>query len=174
MNVNQTRMFGMALILFATCVLGCGAQPSPSSDATATLKDHGHSHEQGHSREEGHSQVAGPHDGTIADWGGGVFHVELIVDHDKQDATVYVLGDDAKTVMPIATDEIQLAIKSPTLQVTMKAMPQENDPEGTASRFVGNHEGLGTAQEYEGTITGVVDGTPYSGNFSEVAHTHHH
>ena len=174
MNVNQTRMFGMALILFATCVLGCGAQPSPSSDAADPSDDHGHSHEKGHSHEEGHSDGAGPHEGTIADWGGGVFHVELTVDHDKQEATVYVLGDDAKTVMPIATDEIQLAIKSPAFQVTMKAMPQENDPEGAASRFVGNHEGLGTAQEYEGTITGVVDGTPYSGNFSETPHTHNH
>ena len=58
------------------------------------------------------------------------------------------------------------------MQVILKAMPQEGDPEGTASRFVGNHESLGVVQEYEGTITGVVDGTPYSGNFKEEPHGH--
>ncbi len=58
------------------------------------------------------------------------------------------------------------------MQVTLKATPQDGDPEGSASRFVGNHESLGVVQEYEGTITGVIDDTPYSGNFKEEPHTH--
>ena len=32
------------------------------------------------------------------------------------------------------------------------------------------HESLGVVQEYEGTISGVVDETPYSGDFKEEAH----
>jgi hypothetical protein len=126
--------------------------------------DDGHAH-------GGHG--AGPHDGTLADWGGGKYHVEFTVDHDKQEATVYILGDDEKTPAPIMADEIQLSISDPVMQVTLKAAPQEGDPEGSASRFIGNHESLGVVQEYAGTITGVVDGTPYSGDFKEQPHGAH-
>ena len=122
--------------------------------------------------QRGHGHGAGPHDGTLADWGGGKYHVEFTVDHDKQEGTVYILGDDEKSPSPIKAEEIQLSIKDPAMQVTLKAMPQDGDPEGTASRFVGNHESLGVVQEYEGTITGVIDGTPYSGNFKEEPHGH--
>ncbi|MCO8123365.1 hypothetical protein NHH03_16565 [Stieleria sp. TO1_6] len=37
----------------------------------------------------GHGHRAGPHDGTIADWGGGKYHVEFTVDHGKTQATAY-------------------------------------------------------------------------------------
>jgi hypothetical protein len=45
--------------------------------------------------------------------------------------------------------------------------PQETDPAGKSSRYIGTHEKLGVVQEYEGTMTGVVDGAPYSGDFKE-------
>ncbi len=45
--------------------------------------------------------------------------------------------------------------------------PQKGDAEGTSSAFVGKHENLGIVQEYAGTITGEVDGTPYTGDFKE-------
>ena len=53
--------------------------------------------------------MAGPHDGAVADWGGGKFHVEFTVDHDKQEGTVYILAADEKTPTPIAAQEIQLS-----------------------------------------------------------------
>jgi hypothetical protein len=34
---------------------------------------------------------------------------------------------------------------------------------------VGNHDSLGVVQEYEGSMSGVVNDTPYSGNFKEEA-----
>jgi hypothetical protein len=43
---------------------------------------------------------------------------------------------------------------------------------GSASCFVGNHESLGVAAEYAGTITGLVDDTPYFGDFKEESHAH--
>lgn len=58
------------------------------------------------------------------------------------------------------------------MQVTLKAAPIESDPAGKASRFVGNHEKLGVVQEYARTISGVIDGTPNSGDFKEAAHGH--
>lgn len=147
-------------------VAGCGgshehAKPSPKANGEHSAEpsgDHGHG--------------AGPHDGTVADWGGGKYHVEFTVDHDKQEATVFILGDDEKTPSPIKAEEVQLSISDPMMQLTLKAAPQAGDAAGSASRFTGNHESLGVVQEYAGTITGVVDGTPYSGDFKEGAHGH--
>ena len=153
------------LIAFGTLafVVGCGGSDEPSK---SERKD-------GAGKSGAHSHGAGPHDGTLADWGGGKYHVEFTVDHDKQEATVYILGGDEKTPSPIEAEEIQLSIKDPVMQVTLKAVPQEGEPAGSASRFVGNHESLGVVQEYAGTITGVVDGTPYSGDFKEEPHEAH-
>ena len=143
--------------------VGCdNATDSAAKTANKAASDHGHDHgpgSQDHSL-EGHAHGAGPHDGTIADWGGGKYHVEFTVDHGKQQATVYVLGGDEKTPVPIDAKSIELSIKDPEMQVTLQASPQEGEPEGKSSRFVGTHEKLGVVQEYAGTMTGVVDGTP--------------
>lgn len=117
----------------------------------------------------GHSHGAGPHDGTIVDWGGGKYHVEFLVDHEQQQATVFILASDEKTPAPIKTESIQLSIVEPSTQVVLEAAPLESDPAGSASRFIGNHETFGVVQEYTGTITGVIDDTPYSGDFKEGA-----
>jgi hypothetical protein len=160
----------LASLLILAVVAGCGDAQPPATSATekSSQQPSSHSH-------AGHG--AGPHDGTLADWGGGKYHVEFTVDHDKQEATVFILGDDEKTPSPIKVEEIQLSISDPAMQVTLKAAPQEGDPEDSTSRFVGNHESLGVVQEYAGTITGVVDGTPYAGDFKEEphgAHDHEH
>lgn len=166
--------FGLALL----AVTGCGTDAkTANADKSSHSHDaeHGHDHEHGHSHShEGHSHGVGPHGGTVADWGGGKFHVEFTVDHNKQEATVYVLGTDEKTTVPIDAAEIALTIKEPSINATLKASPQEGDPEGKASRFVGTDKGLGVVREYEGSISGVVDGTPYSGTFKEEPHGHKH
>jgi len=36
-----------------------------------------------------------------------------------------------------------------------------------SSTCVGQHDKLGVVQEFAGSITGEVDGTPYAGNFKE-------
>ena len=177
----------MAIIAFAF-VTGCGVsvEPAPSDTPTQSKQhsddhDHsGHDHSghdhSGHDHSDhdhsghdhsGHDHGAGPHDGTLADWGGGKYHVELTVDRGKKEVAVYVLGGDAKTPMPIAAEAIQLTIKDSMMQVELMAAAQEGDSEGSASRFVGNHESLAVVKEYAGTITGVIDGTPYSGDFKE-------
>lgn len=168
------KKFEMTMVLLAMCavaaIVGCsGTKPettpiTPAATPSSAEDGHDHAH-------AGHG--AGPHDGTLADWGGGKYHVEFTVDHDKREATVYILGDDEKTSVPIKAAEIQLSITDPAMQATLKAAPQEGDPEGSASRFVGNHENLGVVQEYAGTITGVIDDTPYSADFKEQPHGAH-
>ncbi len=172
----KIRVSLCATIATALLISGCApASPpqSPSSTfSTVAKSDHGHSHK----GDGAHSHGAGPHKGTLADWGGGKFHVEFTVDHDKQETTVYVLGSDEKTPVPIkATDgKLLLTITKPSFQVDLMAQPLEGEADGNASRFVGKHEKLGVVKEFAGTITGEVDGTPYAGDFKEEPHGHEH
>jgi hypothetical protein len=167
-NMFSTLIAVACLISFA----GCKQDSTATTDPT---NDHGHEHVEGVEQDHsvaGHGHGAGPHDGVIADWGGGKYHVEFTVDHNKTQATVYVLGSDEKTPAPIDAESIELSIVDPEMSVTLHAEPEESDPQGRASRFIGTHDNLGVVQEYEGTMTGVIDGTPYSGEFKEEAHDH--
>ncbi len=160
----------LAAIVASTLFIGCSEQPQrkapPKTDAKTTQPaEHKH---------DSHGHGAGPHEGTLADWGGGKYHVEFTVDHGKKEATIYVLGSDERTPAPIKAKDgkLLLTISQPSIQADLKATPQEGDPEGTASRFVGQHDNLGIVQEYAGTISGEVDGTPYAGDFKEEPHSH--
>jgi hypothetical protein len=141
-------------------VAGCGqtGAPKPGDKSVRTTDKPKH---------DDHDHGAGPHGGAVADWGGGKYHVEFTVNHDKQEATVYILDSDVKSPVPIKADKLLLTIKEPAFQTDLKAVPQDSDPKGTASRFVGKHEKLGFVREFEGTVSGEVDGTPYAGDFKE-------
>jgi hypothetical protein len=148
-----------------TFLSGCGgsndpAPKSPAAQPTAKTTESG----------GGHGHGAGPHDGALADWGGGKYHVEFTVDHDKKESVVYVLGSDEKTPDPIKADKLLLSITKPDFQVELTADPLDGEAEGTSSRFVGTHDSLGIVQEFAGTISAEVDGTPYVGEFSEEPH----
>ena len=155
----------LSLFVSACPVAFCGCEQKPPMETQQSKIENLQSPIDNH-----HGHGSGPHEGTVADWGGGKYHVEFIVDHDKQEGTVYILGGDEKTPTPIAAESIELSITDPVMQVTLKAVPQESDPAGKASRFVGNHEKLGVVQEYAGTISGVIEDTPYSGDFKEEPH----
>lgn len=167
---NQFTLGLVAVFASFTYFAGCQpavtpTTPSPASKSGPALdKEKGHVH-------SGHG--AGPHEGAVADWGGGKFHVEFTVDHEKKEATVYVLGSDEKTPAPVKSDKILLTIKDPKFQVELTAKPLDGEKDGLASRFVGNHDSLGKVQEFAGTMSGEVDGTPYAGDFAEEAHAAH-
>lgn len=173
MNTSQRTLSSVAALLSITLLVGCGEKttPPPVSQAgtsSTSESDHGHPHE----GEGSHGHGAGPHGGTLADWGGGKYHVEFTVDHDKKEATVYVLGSDEKTPEPITAANLLLTIKKPELQTELMPAPLDGESEDRCSRFVGTHDGLATVMEYEGIISAEVDGTPYAGNFKEEAHGH--
>ncbi len=174
------RLNLFAGLTVAAIFAGCAPAPAPAPTKPSTpvaQDDKGHTHdgEGAHAhphKEGGHGHGAGPHEGTLADWGGGKYHVEFTVDHDKHEATIYVLGSDEKTPTPIkATDgKLLLTITDPKFQVDLTALPLEGEAEGTSSRFVGKNEKLGVVQEFAGTISGEVDGTPFAGDFKEEPH----
>jgi len=165
------KTFYVALTPFIAAVAmtlsGCGDTPEtkPTTPPPAANGESGHGHEHA-----GHG--VGPHEGTVADWGGGKYHVEFTVDHNKKQATVYILGGDEKSPAPISAKTVLLSIADPEIQAELAASPQAGDKEGTSSRFVGTHDNLGIVQEYQGSISGEVDGTPYVGEFKEEPHEH--
>lgn len=154
-------------VCFASLVfmVGCSAakkpEPPPSKSADS---DHGHSHSHG----------SAPHGGTLTDWGGGAYHVEFTVDHDKKETIVYIIGSDAKSPAPVKASKVLLSIKEPAFELELSAKPLDGEAEGTSSRFIGQHDNLGKVQEFAGTISGEVDGTPYTGDFKEEPHDAEH
>jgi hypothetical protein len=145
---------------------GCGQAPAPKpvQQTQDSPKDRGNAH--------GHG--AGPHGGTLTDWGGGKYHVEFTVDHGKKEATVYIIGSDEKSPQPIKADKIQLVINDPMTELELAAQPLAGEAAGMSSRFVGTHDTIGIVKEFAGTISGQIEGTPYTGDFKEEPHDADH
>lgn len=142
-------------------LVGCGAEKKPEKAPVKSAEsDHGHEHSHG----------SAPHGGTLTDWGGGAYHVEFTVDHDKKESVIYIIGSDAKTPAPVKASKVLLSIKDPEFDMELTAKPLDGEAEGTSSRFIGQHDNLGKVQEFAGTISGEVDGTPYTGDFKEEPH----
>ena len=154
-------------LLTVILALGCGDQSAPAPNSTPAPAA---STTPAKDAPKHAAHGTGPHEGAVADWGGSKFHVEFTVDHDKQEATVFILGDDEKTATPIKAATILLNINDPKFQVELAAAPLEGEAEGTTSRFIGKHESLGKVQEFAGTISGEIEGTPYAGDFKEDPH----
>jgi hypothetical protein len=165
MKISLKPVRCATLLLPVIGLHGCAEQPAPlpaQQSSAPTEAEHGHDHGEG-----SHAHAAGPHGGTVADWGGGKYHVEFTVDHDKQQATVYILGSDEKTPEPIAAESVLLTINDPHLQLDLLPVPLDGEGDGKSSRFVGSHDGLATVKEYEGTISAAIGDIPYAGNFKE-------
>lgn len=150
-------------------VTGCSEAPAP--DATPEAKSPTATEEHGHDHP---AHGAGPHGGTLTDWGGGAYHVEFTVDHDEKEATVYILGADEKTPAPIKAESIHLTIDEPMTELELEARPLEGEAAGVSSRFVASHDTLGIVREFAGTISGAIEDTPYTGDFKEEPHDADH
>jgi hypothetical protein len=150
---------GVALAVLLACVAsssGCG----PNADGNAANAPHHH---------HGEHADYGPHGGLLIEWeqGGKSYHVELVADRAKQEATVYLMDEELTKASPIDAKSIALEIRAPQTKVVLAAAPQENDPPGTASRFVGKDPALGGEMPLAGAVTGPADGVTYYGSFDE-------
>lgn len=156
--MRNRKWLGLGVVVAAFALTGCTAQNSSAPSTKPTEKkddddDHGHGD--------------GPNGGTVFDL--GKYHAEFCMDHGKKQATIYIWNGDVKKAVPIAAEKLLLSIKEPKFQVDLKASPQEGDPAGKASRFVATHDNFGKEQEFEGTVSGTVDGKNYAGDFKEEA-----
>ncbi|MBI3410419.1 MAG: hypothetical protein HY040_18935 [Planctomycetes bacterium] len=159
----------IAAIFASTFVIasGCADRKPPGKSGENTAKN-GHKHDHPHE---------GPHEGALAEWGNEEYHAEFTVDHEKKQATVYILDGEVKKAAPIPVESITLTLTNvkPTVQITLKADPDKGDPKGSSSRFVGVHETLGVEMDFKGQISAKFgDRPPYSGDFDEKAHDHKH
>lgn len=166
--MKTLKLFGAGTLVFALVAVGCdNAKTTPpgtgSPDKPAKKEDP--------AEKDDHDHGPGPHGGTIIEFGRGL-HAEFTVDHAKKQATVYILSGNLKNAAPLKTDKLLLSIKDPKFETELKADPIEKDPKGSSSRFVGTHEKLGVEQEFEGTVSGEVEGKPYFGDFKEEAEHH--
>jgi hypothetical protein len=165
------KLFDIATSVVLLTAIGC----SHESDQPSQTSNNGSDNVSASAREgDGHAHGEAPHGGTIADWGGGAYHVEFTVDHDAKATTVYILGDDAQTPAPVKVEKLLLTINEPAFQLELTPEPLPGEVNGTSSRFVARHENLGIVREFAGTISGDVDGTPYAGDFKEVAGSQGH
>jgi hypothetical protein len=157
----------LAAVVFAAGCGGDAKDKDKKADKEKAAKDGKDKKEKEKGKEEEHSE--GPHKGAIAEWGEEEFHAEFTVDPKTKTARVYILGPDAKNwkAAPIKADKVTLSVTKPTaFQVELKPEKQSGDPEGTASVFVGTHDGLGKDEKFEGTLSAKVgDKPPYSGDF---------
>lgn len=153
-----------ATALLAALAMGCADKTvvptKPAGKPPTTAKDEDDDHDHG----------PGPHGGTVIEF--GKYHGEFCMDHGKKQATVYILDGGVKKAVAVAADKLTLAIRSPAFSVELKPAPQDGDPAGKASRFVATHDNFAKEQEFAGTVSGTLDGKPYSGDFKEVEHKH--
>ena len=162
LKITTLVMMLLGLAIFAGCLQETSSPPGPEPKAA----------KKGDAKESEHSHTEGPHGGPLAEWGAEDYHAEFTVDHSAREATVYILGSDAKTPAPIRADKILLSINKPSFQIELAATPQDSDPKGKSSRFVGKHAHFGKDRLFAGTISGEVDGKPYAGDFKEERHNH--
>ena len=87
---------------------------------------------------------------------------------------MYIVGGDEKTPSPIKAEKIHLVINDPMSEFDLTAKPLEKETEGKSSRFVGTHDTMGIVKEFAGTISGEIEGTPYTGDFKEEPHAEGH
>jgi hypothetical protein len=162
-EVAMKSVITIASIPLALALAGCNRDSTPADGKG----DGGAARESSAAGEHAHG--SGPHGGVILEWGGGAYHLEFTVDHDAKRATVYVLGGDARTASPIKATELTLNLDEPATEVSLAAEPEAGEEAGSSSRFARVHDALGTVREFSGSVTGVIDGTPYVGEFAEPA-----
>jgi hypothetical protein len=148
-----------AMLLMAA--IGCGHHAGDGPKAKAKVEEH-------------HGNEEGPHHGPIAEWGDCEYELEFTVDHKTQEATVYVFAGHKLKPAPIKLTAVTLTLKqTPPVTIELTAKPQDGDPAGTASRFVGKHAALAAEKHFAGTLSAVLDGKPYAGDFKEGDHAGH-
>jgi hypothetical protein len=133
-------MAGAFALLLITAFMGCGsrepAKPKAIAHDPIARKDADHA-------SIGHSHIA-PHGGQVQ--AVGDHHFELTYDGDSGRFTLFVLGADETKAEPIGEQEMTLQVRNETsgqfTTVKLLAAPQEDDPEGKASRFAATAEQL--------------------------------
>lgn len=145
----------------AAMLCGCTKPASePATDAAATPA----------SAESGHSHGNGPNGGVVFDLGSD--HAEFTVDHSRTECQILILDAD-HAPKPVAAEEFVVSIKetrtadgTPVAPMTIFLRPV-SPADGKAARFVGADPGFSHVADFEGVVSGEIDGKPALGEFKE-------
>jgi hypothetical protein len=167
MNRNRLWTVGLSLIAGAL-ITAAGCTPKPAGSAKEDKPVPSHSDKQVHEHQGG-----GSHQGVLVEWGKDEYHAEFVVDHSEQEATVYVLDGEAKKAPSIKPDKISDMVLNisnlvPPLSVELKYDAKRSNNNGIV--FTATHKQLGIIKEYKGSISAMINGKPYAGDFEDKAH----
>ncbi len=161
-----SRFVLMGLCLAFPWLSGCGgSQPVrtfSSQDDVEHAEEHAHDH--------------GPHGGHVVELGGEDYHAEVVFDAATRKLTVYLLGADLKTPLPVEAENLaaRLKIGEQTQEFLLAAAPQEGEEGGKSSRFTQAEgslpESIQDAEDLHGEVVVSFGGTQYRG---EITHDHH-
>lgn len=172
----MNRLYTLTLLILAAVIsTGCSnkdsAKPAAAAKGDAHDHDHDHDHDHGHAHGHDHVHAAGPNGGIVFDL--GAHHAEVTFDHTKPECVVLILADDEKTPKAITATELLLVTKEaktadgkavPSMAISMKPA---DAAEGKATKYVGTDPGLANVADFEGTVTGEIDGKPSNGDFKK-------
>ena len=169
------------LLTGALFLAGCADEKKPLREYTPDdkkaeekgLKEAAHDHDHGHG--------AGPHEGHLIELGKHVYHAEVVFDTASRKTTVYILGADAKTPLPIAGDAVQFDLEEEgkdELELKMTAAPLEGEPEGKSSRFEVAGDALPadikSEEDFEGHLHIKIEDKEFEGELHHGEHGHEH
>ncbi len=154
------KMLGLGLMVAVMLATGCD-EKKPDGGTPKGKKGGDHAHGKG------------PNDGVVFDL--GKYHAEFTVNHDKKECKVVILeGEDKNAkLFPVTAKELTVTTKETKTKegkvvppMTIKLTPTDAK-EGKAATFTGTDPGLGNVADFEGTVTGEIEGKPSSGDFKE-------
>ena len=159
---SVATMCVMSVVGLLGGVVGCDGGKSDYKKADEIKKapaahdEHDHDH-----------GAKGPHGGSLVELGAEQYHAEVVLDHDAHALRVCLLGSDAKTATPVAATELAIAPEGKDAW-TLKAVPQEGDGDGKASRFELIDDkivhDLFDAKFLHGDLHITIGDTPFSGH----------
>ncbi|MFM7109223.1 MAG: hypothetical protein ACKOZU_11620 [Planctomycetaceae bacterium] len=146
--------------------LACGAGIGGERLAAAPAAGHAHDH-----------PTEGPHHGALIELGKEDYHAELVHDDATDTVTIHILDAAAVKAVPIPAKQLTLNVRSAgeAQQFSLAAVPQEADPEGSASAFAAKDKALCRtldAPGASGRLNVEIGGKVYVGRVG--GHTHKH
>ncbi|WP_437204755.1 hypothetical protein [Planctomicrobium sp. SH664] len=155
----------LTLCLAVTLMCGCPKAPTHQLGADAD-KDEvkavaGHDHHHDHGPHGGHIIELGEHHGEVS------FSTDRVL-------TLYILGADAKTAVPVAdaTAALHLHTGTEEKEYALKAAPLEGETDGKTSVFTvtGLPDSIKDIEDVKGEIILTIAGKSVT---AELAHDHH-
>ena len=170
-------LLSAAVMLGLSGLAGCGGDKGGDYRTFDKAKDAAHDAEHGHTHSHDHGHEQGPHKGELIELGDEEFHAEVVFDEANNKVTLYLLGPDAKTAVPVEAKELSLELpgKDAPIGYGLTAGPLEGDGEGKSSRFEITSEALFEAFHHDPKTVGkfkvTLGGKEFTG---EIKHSHEH